>query len=961
MKPDQPLTRASNDQLLERVNAQAGDPGGRVTADGFRAMTDRLRVERYRLANGLRVLVMEDHAAAAFAFQIWYGVGSKHERVGKTGLAHFFEHLLFRESEGLAEGEFDRIIEMNGGSNNASTWVDWTYYRQSLPTGVPSAPAGWTPPPVLRPMPEDRLELVVRLEAERMGRLTLSEEQVDSERGAVKSERLYRVDNDPEGKMYELLYAAAFDKHPYRWPTIGWMADIEGYTRADVTDFYRTWYSPNNATVVIVGDVRTERVLTLMRRWFGGLPSRDLPVFSGPSEPPQDGERRRQIDMPLSSAKVLVGYHVPGQLHPDHAALEVANEVLFGGRSSRLHRRLVTGDELASEIDGWVSPFADPGVMEVMATAKRGRTAAEVEGALYEELRRLAADGPSSDEVAKAQSRLEADLLRELASLGGRAEALGHFEATAGDFSQVMKQVGRWGAVGEADVRRVVGAYLADRNRTVVVALPKAEDDSPDDDDDGADEPPRAPGVAPGTPAKQPPSHRLSEEPAVGGGSPRGAKGRRPLIRVDLANGVHGILVEDHAFSMVRLSVTLKTGAVADPPGKEGLARLTAELLLRGAGGRSRTEIEESVDSLGASLEAGAAHTSISLDGDTLTRNLDAYASLLSDVLLRPAFDPEELERLKRETVSEIESLQDDDQGLASRFFRAAVYAGHPYGRPAIGTEASVASITVDDVRALYAAQFVGGNVVVSAAGDIGEQAFRELLDDRFSDLPAGSPPAVEVGDAPRAQGRTVLLVDKPERTQAQILLGHDGIAAGHPDRPALTVLNTAFGGTFTARLMQDIRVDHGWSYGAYSRIGADRDAGSLHMWLFPETEHVRAATERTLELYEAVAKDGLTQQELDFAKDSVLGGFAFVHETPGRLADELVRMEVLGLPRDHLDTWVARIRGVSLAEIQRVATQRLHPNSLVITILGTAADLQAELAKVPGVSEVRVVPYDSD
>ncbi len=966
MKPDQPYVRPANDQLVDRVNAQPGEPGGVVQADGHRAMTDRLRVERYRLANGLKVVVMEDDAAPAFAFQIWYGVGSKHERVGKTGLAHFFEHLLFRESEGLAEGEFDRIIEMNGGANNASTWVDWTYYRESLPVGAPSAPAGWTPPPVLRPLPQDRLELVVRLEAERMGNMKLSEQQVDAERGAVKSERLYRVDNDPEGKMYEVLYDAAFTEHPYRWPTIGWMADIEAYSRADVVDFYDTWYSPNNATVVVVGAVRTERVLSLMRRWFGPLPAKDLPAFSGKIEPPQDGERRRQLEMPLTSAKVLLGYHVPGQLHPDHAALEVANEVLFGGRSSRLHRRLVTGEELASDVAGWVSPFADPGVMEVMITAKRGTRPAQVEGALYAEVAKLADDGPSSAEVDKARARLEAELLREIASLGGRAEALGHFEATGGDFGHLMDQVSRWNAVGEDDVKRVVGSYLADRNRTVVIARPKVEtpeagEEADDEAGDGpATEPAGGGGASSGVSGDAPLNHRA--EKGAGGGGPDGAtRPRRPVHRADLDNGVHGILVEDHSFAMVRLSVTLKVGAVADPPGKEGLGMLTSQMLLRGAGGRSRAEVEETVDSLGASLDAGAAHTSMALDGETLTRNLDAFAELLHDALVDPTFDVSELERLKRETVSEIESLRDDDQGLASRFFRTEVYAGHPYGRPPIGTIRSVRGIGVEDVRAFFKQHFVGRNMVVSAAGDLDGAAFVTLLRDRFAEVPAGEAEVFEVGPAPRPPGRRVVLVDKPERTQAQILIGHDGIAAEHPDRPALTVLNTAFGGTFTARLMQEIRVDQGWSYGAYSRIGADRDAGSLHMWIFPEIEHARAATERTIELFEAVARTGLTDAELAFAKDYVVGGFAFVHETPGRLVDELVRMEILGLPRDHLDTWVDRISSVTLADVKRVATERLHPDHLVITVLATASDLEAELKAMPGVGEVRVLPYDSD
>jgi zinc protease len=384
-------------------------------------------------------------------------------------------------------------------------------------------------------------------------------------------------------------------------------------------------------------------------------------------------------------------------------------------------------------------------------------------------------------------------------------------------------------------------------------------------------------------------------------------------------------------------------------------------MLLKGAGGRDREEIEETVDSLGANLDAAAGHTSIVVDGDTLTRNLPQLAGLLSDVVLRPTFVADELERLKRETISDIEGLRDDDEGLASRFFRSQVYAGHAYGRPASGTVESVKGISIDDVQAFYRRHFVGANLVISAAGDLTSEAFQELLEDRFSDLPRGEATGPKVGPAPRSKGRRVQLVDKPQRTQAQILIGHDGIAATNPDRPALTVLNTAFGGTFTARLMQEIRVEQGWSYGAYSRLGADRDAGSLHMWIFPEIDNARAATERTIELFAAVAKEGLTDAEVAFAKDYLVGGLAFIHETPNRLLDELVRMEVLGLPRDHLDTWVGQIRAVTPDDVRRVAKERLRPDDLVITVLATAKDLKADLARMPGVTEVTVTPYDSE
>ena len=489
-RPERGMTEVARDKMLGRVNSAMGGVGTFAFEREHR-LTDDLSVERFRLSNGLAVIVLEDHASPVFAFQTWFAVGSKHEREGKTGIAHLFEHLLFRESENLGEGVFDRLLELNGGDVNAATWVDWTFYRESLPTGPPTLPPDV--PPLLEPRPEDRLELVVRLEADRMAHMLLTEAQVEAERDVVKNERRFRVDNDPEGKMFEVLYSTAFSRHPYRWPTIGWMPDIAGLELADCVAFYGTYYSPNNATLVVVGDVETERVLTLLRTWYGPLKRQQVPPFAGAEEPAQAGERRAGLSMPLSAPKLLVGYHVPAQSHPDFAAVEVANELLFEGRSSRAFRRLVAEEEVAADLSGEVSPFADPGLLEVMVDLRRGRTLAQAEASLFAEIERMRTEPVGEQELEKARNRLEASFLRGLQSVGGKAEALGHFETTGGDFGALFSQVDRYRGVTARDVLRVAEVYFAPGNRTVVSASPAEaeapagrQDAGPGDDGPGA-------------------------------------------------------------------------------------------------------------------------------------------------------------------------------------------------------------------------------------------------------------------------------------------------------------------------------------------------------------------------------------------------------------------------------------------------------------------------------------------
>jgi len=467
------MTQTARDQMLASVNEALGG-SGRFVFEREHRLTDDLIVERYRLSNGLKVIVLEDHASPVFAYQTWFSVGSRNEREGTTGIAHLFEHLLFKESENVGDGVFDRILELNGGDVNAATWLDWTYYRENLPTGPPTLPS--EVPKLLDPRPEDRLELVVRLEADRMAHMILNEQQLEAEREVVKNERRYRVDNDPEGKMFEELYSTAYSKHSYRWPTIGWMRDIAAISLSDCVAFYKTYYSPNNATVIVVGDVSTERLLTLLRTWYGGLKRQQVPPFDGPEEPAQTAERTAQVSMPLSAPKLLVGYHIPAQSHPDHPAVEVANELLFEGRSSRAYRKLVAQDEVASDLSGWVAPFSDPGLVEVFIHLRRGRTLEQAEAPLFAEIERLRSELVSATELEKAKNRLEAAFLRELQSVGGKAQSLGHFETTGGDFGALFSQVDRYRSVTPEDVRRVAKVYLAPTNRTVVRALPAAKE-----------------------------------------------------------------------------------------------------------------------------------------------------------------------------------------------------------------------------------------------------------------------------------------------------------------------------------------------------------------------------------------------------------------------------------------------------------------------------------------------------
>jgi len=453
--------------LTERVNASAPTPAARWAYEGSVAFADLEsiaslqsassseipHVHRFRLGNGLRLLMLVDQSAPVVSYYTWFRVGSRHEKAGKTGLAHLFEHLMFNESEGVPAGEFDRKLEQSGAESNAATWLDWTYYYESLP--------------------KDRLGLAVTLESNRMANLILRDPQVASEKEVVANERRMRVDDDIEGISNELLYKTAFTKHPYHAPTIGWMADIESFTSADCTAFYQTYYAPNNATLVIAGDIKERDVLEKVRSAYASIPASTLPEEDTVPEPPQLATREATLHKPTASEKLLVGFHGPALGDADHGALTILNEILFGGRASRLYRELVTTREVCTDLRGWVSTFRDPGLYEMYFTTRPGVSRHQVLSLVDRELASVRDELVSDEELARAKARLELSLVQSLETASGKAEQIGFYDTVLGDPSAAFRRLEAYRRTTSGQVRTAARRYLTLEARTLVHIVPE--------------------------------------------------------------------------------------------------------------------------------------------------------------------------------------------------------------------------------------------------------------------------------------------------------------------------------------------------------------------------------------------------------------------------------------------------------------------------------------------------------
>jgi predicted Zn-dependent peptidase len=420
-----------------------------------RAQEIRFNVVPYRLDNGLKVLLLEDHAVPSITFVTLFRVGSRNERAGRTGLAHLFEHMMFNGARKYGPGEFDRQLESRGGTSNAGTTEDLTVYDESFP--------------------REALEQVIDMEADRMSALQITETSLASEREVVKEERRLRVDNSVPGSMEELLKATAYLAHPYGWPVVGWMADLDAVTLDDAREFFRTHYAPNNATVIMVGDFEPARAIDLLGKAFGPIAAQPSAAAVVRDEPPQRGERRALLRKAAQLSRVAVAYHVPGTDAEDLFALDLLQVMLGEGDSSRLVRALVYDKGLATSVSVGNEWRVDPSLFVVTAEAKPGVAADRLEAALLAEIEGLAGGDVADAELRKAKNLRTISLVRGLKTSQGKAEQLAEFEAYFGGYAKLFGAVGKYESVGVEQVKRAAARYFVEDNRSVVTLVPTQE------------------------------------------------------------------------------------------------------------------------------------------------------------------------------------------------------------------------------------------------------------------------------------------------------------------------------------------------------------------------------------------------------------------------------------------------------------------------------------------------------
>ena len=416
---------------------------------------DPSAVGEHFLSNGLRILTWEDHSAPIITYEVWFNVGSRNERPGITGISHLFEHMMFKGSRKYGPEEHANIVQSHGGRLNAFTANDMTVYYENISS--------------------DELELVIALEAERQANLAITAENLASEREVVKEERRMRTDNNTFGDVMEQLMANAFIAHPYQWPVVGWMSDLNAITLEDCREYHRIHYAPNNATIVLVGDFNTNMALQLIEKYYGAIPKQEPPPPVSTVEPQQRGERRIKLHRLAQLPMLFAGYHIPNIIHEDMPAIAVAQKILSDGESSRIYKKLIYEDQIAMYAGGSVDEARDPSLFYAYCGMNIGHGIEEGERALFEIIEGLAQNPPTSEELQKAKNQLEADYILSLQSNSRKAYNLGFYQTVAGDWRLMFKISEKYAAVTAEQVAEVAARYFTERNRTTVVLIPEQQ------------------------------------------------------------------------------------------------------------------------------------------------------------------------------------------------------------------------------------------------------------------------------------------------------------------------------------------------------------------------------------------------------------------------------------------------------------------------------------------------------
>jgi zinc protease len=888
-----------------------------------------------RLQNGMRVITVEQPGAPVVAVHLWYHVGSKDEQPGRQGFAHMFEHMMFRGTDRLGPEDHFKFIRRTGGDCNAYTAFDQTVYVQELPAA--------------------QLELALWLEAERMGFLKIDQQSFDTERKVVEEERRLGL-NRPYGSIAEQALAELFGGRAYAWSPIGNIAHLRASSVQDLRDFWQRYYVPNNATLVIVGAIEHDAAQKLAAKYFDWMPKEADPPRV--PVPPPGHFNARKITLKDDSAPApgvgAIWRAVPAN-HDDYIPLLLLGTILGGGDSSRLYRELVADKQLAVvalstafslEYDGLFAAAA------IMTPFSKNNSA--ILDVIKAQVERLGKEPVTERELLKAKNAMLYGLAQQELSAATRAALVGNAAVLQGDTARAFTQLDRVRKVTAADLQRVAQKYLTpDGMVTGVIEQnllgsllgkkKSAEEESPitakpetgpppkvkaglNRPTDFPDHPPVAAFVKSATPKHE---------------------------RFTLPNGLKVIVVPRPGVALASAELGLLTGAWSEF--KPGAASMAANMITKGTAKHNAKELAEELDTYAINMGGNASLDAATISASCLHEHLPRAMTLLAEVARTPTFPADELEKLRKQVVTNLAISAKEPAAIAEREMRKQLFGTHPYSRLPTGEKGDVEALKVDDLSGWWTANCQPGQSVLLVSGNVTTDEVRKLAESAFGDWKGTTNhAAAQLPEPPEAKTTRIVLVDQPGAIQSQIRIAQRSMPRNHPDYAVSRVVSDYFGGSFSSRLNEVIRVQKGLTYGASGGFQPDKFAGRFVASTFSKTESTAAAVSAALAEIERVRTEGPSDRELSDTKANFIGKVALQRETPQQVAGELWRAELYGLPSDTVDRNVARATATKAEECLSFAREWIDPAKLVIVVVGSAEKLKAELEKI---APVTVVP----
>ena len=878
-----------------------------------------LSFEKYTLANGLQVILHEDHTIPMAAVNVWYHVGSKNEKPGRTGFAHLFEHMMFQGSE-HHDKDYFLPLQKIGAQVNGSTNKDRTNYWENVPS--------------------DQLKMALFLEADRMGFLVpaMTQDKLDNQRDVVKNEKR-QGENRPYAKAREMLLEMMYPEgNPYRWTVIGSMDDLSAASKEDVSEFFKLYYAPNNASLCVAGDFDPAEVKVWIEEYFGTIPpGRPVERLTG-WYPKLDSERRAVAEDAVELPRLYMQWHSPGWYHPGDAEFDLLSDILGSGKTSRLYKTLVYDLQIAQDVRVSQSSRELSGVFGITATAAPGHELAELEEVIDLELVKLLKNGVTSREVDLARNRYEADFVRGLqrvGGFGGKADRLNRYNVFTGDPGYLGQDLRRYRDATAKSVNEWTRRFIDLDHRAVLHIVPQGN-------------------------LKQ-------MDLAVDRGELPGSTGEMtftpPAIQTAvLDNGLKLYLVEKHELPLVEVRLNVMRGWASDPGDKPGTAALTADLLDEGAGGMNALEIAEATEAIGARLDTGSFFDGTFVSLNVLTSQLKPGLDLMNKVALKPTFPGAEFERVRQNYLGRQQQESRQPRQQAIKEFQKRIFGEtHPYSQPfsGSGTEESLAALTREDLVAFHQANFHPGNAAIVVVGDLDMQQAKASISAAFGGWAPGTAPVVAVPPVAPYAGPRVVVIDKPGAGQSYILGGYDGMSRKDPAFQTFEVANTAFGGQFASRINLNLREDKGYTYGVRSRMVGFRDGGIFMITAPVETPATRPSMEELIgEMSDIRGPRPLSEVELVDSKNRLIMGFPQEFQTFGGVAGSLGDLLLNDLPLDDWQTFGQRVAGLASAEVAQVIDGTIDPDRVLWIIVGDWNVIGDDL-KALDLGEIEVISGD--